>query len=116
MVYLRLFFQNLFGSVKKIASFLQKPVDVQTLNKIVKRTTFDQMKNNNSVNRVDIPLSSFIDQTEVKFMRKGIIGDWKNFFSQEESDRFDRLFKEKVQSNGLQMAFTKEEAEKMYSC
>lgn len=84
------------------------------LNKIVNKCTFDQMKLNNNVNRVNIPLKSFIDQTEIKFMRKGIIGDWKNFFSQEESERFDKLYEEKALSKGLKMAFTDQEAKKMY--
>lgn len=72
------------------------------------------MKNNKNVNRANIPLSSFIDQSEVKFMRKGIIGDWKNFFSQEESERMDKLFAEKATSRGLRMAFSAEEAKAMY--
>ena len=72
------------------------------------------MKNNKNVNRANIPLSAFIDQSEVKFMRKGIIGDWKNFFSQEESERMDKLFAEKALSKGLRMAFSSEEAKAMY--
>lgn len=106
--------QNLLGSVQQLAQFLQKPIGEQMLNKIVHNCSFDQMKNNKNVNRANIPLSAFIDQSEVKFMRKGIIGDWKNFFSQEESERMDKLFAEKALSKGLRMAFSSEEAKEMY--
>lgn len=107
---------NLSESIKKMSLFLKKPLDKQILNKIVDHCTFDQMKNNNSVNRMNIPLNEFIVQTEgePKFMRKGIIGDWKNYFSKKESDHFDKLFREKALSKGLKMAFTNEEAIQMY--
>ena len=40
-----------------------------------------------------------------KHFRKGDIGDWKNYFSAEQSQQMDNLFLEKMKDSGLQFDF-----------
>ena len=39
---------------------------------------------------------------ETKFMRKGIVGDWKNIFTPEQSRQIVTLYKEKILTVGLE--------------
>jgi len=54
----------------------------------------------------------FYDNTEkirvknAKFFRKGKVGDWKNFFTEEQNRRFDEAYKTKMAGSGLDFDFT----------
>ena len=37
-----------------------------------------------------------------KFLRKGAVGDWKNFFTREQSERFDKELLDKLDGTGLE--------------
>ena len=39
------------------------------------------------------------------FVRKGVVGDWKNLFSDEQNQRFEKIFKEKMEGTGLEFEF-----------
>ena len=38
-------------------------------------------------------------------MRKGCVGNWKNYFSQEQSDYMDQMFKAYFEGSGLSVDF-----------
>ena len=40
-----------------------------------------------------------------QFLRKGQVGDWRNFFTEEQSDRLDALCAEKMAGSGLVFEF-----------
>ena len=35
-------------------------------------------------------------------MRKGVVGDWKNHFTEEQAKRYDQLVAEKLKGTGLE--------------
>jgi hypothetical protein len=39
-------------------------------------------------------------------MRKGVVGDWSNYFSDEESAQFDTLYAKKMEGTGLVFDFS----------
>lgn len=39
------------------------------------------------------------------FIRKGEVGDWKNYFTEEQNKRLDSLYAEKMAGSGLEFEF-----------
>ncbi|XP_028332319.1 sulfotransferase family 2, cytosolic sulfotransferase 2 isoform X2 [Gouania willdenowi] len=94
--------KDLQGSVSRMAEFLNKPLDVEVMEKIAERCSFKNMKQNDMSNYSLVP-SEFMDQTKSAFLRKGIAGDWKNLLTAEETEHFDAVYKEKMK--GLEYNF-----------
>ncbi|KAG8178475.1 hypothetical protein JTE90_024635 [Oedothorax gibbosus] len=100
---------DLPGQVSRMASFLGRPLNEEAIAAISSHCTFEQMKSNNMVNREVLPISDLFDMTQSKFMRKGIIGDWKNYFTDEQNIDFSKLYNEKMRDSGLELIFDPEE-------
>ena len=83
--------------VRKVAKFCDKDLDNDTAEKIVDLCTIDKMRNEMK-RAVEQEKTSFDAH---KFFRKGIVGDWKNYFTDEESGYIDQLCKEHLDPLGL---------------
>ncbi|XP_055072256.2 sulfotransferase family 5A, member 1 [Misgurnus anguillicaudatus] len=92
--------QDLRGSVEKVSHFLQCPLTEEELTNVQKHCSFSSMKENPMVNYTLIP-QEIIDHSRGKFMRKGKIGDWKNNFTEEQSDRFDAVYSSQMGDSSL---------------
>ncbi|XP_026208042.1 sulfotransferase family 2, cytosolic sulfotransferase 2 [Anabas testudineus] len=86
---------DLKDSVARIAQFLEKPLDAEVIEKIADRCVFKNMKKNNMSNYSAVP-REFMDQTKSEFLRKGIVGDWKNLLTEAEAEHFDAVYKDKM--------------------
>ncbi|XP_078508498.1 sulfotransferase 1 family member D1-like [Lissotriton helveticus] len=79
----------------KVAKFLGKDQSAEVLEKIVHHTSFKQMKVNSKVNYDGVhPL--IVDNNIAPFMRKGIVGDWKNNFTVAQNEKFDEEFERQM--------------------
>lgn len=111
--------QDLKDSVTRIAHFLEKPLEAEVMEKIADRCLFKNMKKNKMSNYSLVP-QEFMDQTKSEFLRKGafdslfgcrvlhhviwflfscpsgIVGDWKNQLTAEQSENFDAVYKDKM--------------------
>ncbi|KAL7372431.1 hypothetical protein ABVT39_016315 [Epinephelus coioides] len=86
---------DLKDSVARIAQFLQKSLDTEVIEKIADRCFFKNMKKNNMSNYKTVPREQ-MDQTKFDFLRKGIVGDWKNQLTVAEAEYFDAVYKDKM--------------------
>ncbi|KAL9979666.1 hypothetical protein ACROYT_G017366 [Oculina patagonica] len=84
------------GDVEKIAKFIGKDISPETRDLIVRQTSFGAMKSSNHTNY------SWIEGMKGDgHIRKGKVGEWKNYFTEEQNQLFDEVFKEKMEGTGI---------------
>ncbi|XP_062996449.1 sulfotransferase 2B1-like isoform X2 [Elgaria multicarinata webbii] len=94
--------QDLRGSVEKICHFLGKELNSQQIDSVVENASFQKMKDNPKSNYTTVSDEHF-DHKKGKLLRKGIVGDWKNHLTVAQSERFDRVYQEKMR--GVNVTF-----------
>ncbi len=72
--------EDIRGVIKKVATFLNKELSDEVIDKIGAHTSFEQMKANPMVNKSELMEN---------FIRKGIIGDWVNYLSEDQRSFVD---------------------------
>ncbi|XP_075432009.1 sulfotransferase 1B1-like [Ascaphus truei] len=92
--------EDLRREILKVVGFLEKHLDNDVLEKIVRHASFDVMKDNPMTNYSLIP-SILLDQSISPFMRKGVSGDWKNYFTVEQNNKFDEDYRKKMSGTTL---------------
>ncbi|XP_036921252.1 sulfotransferase 1A3 isoform X2 [Sturnira hondurensis] len=96
---LYLFYEDMLENpkreIQKILEFVGRSLSEETVDLIVKHTSFKEMKKNPMTNYSTLP-TSFMDHSISPFMRKGIMGDWKTMFTVAQNERFDADYAEKM--------------------
>ena len=84
-----------------IANFLNKPLSEDLISRIAEQCTFGGMKKNAARYASPWPTKD----GESSMLRKGVVGDWKNYFTQELNERFENEVLAKLKGSGLQFDF-----------
>ncbi|XP_036302589.1 sulfotransferase 1C4-like [Pipistrellus kuhlii] len=84
--------------IRKVMKFLGKDLKEEVLDKIVYNTSFDVMKRN--------PMTNYINDVQMNhrlspFMRKGVIGDWKNHFTEAQNKQFNEIYEKNMADTSL---------------
>uniref|UniRef100_A0A8C3FI64 Sulfotransferase n=1 Tax=Chrysemys picta bellii TaxID=8478 RepID=A0A8C3FI64_CHRPI len=88
--------QDLRGSVRRICHFLGKELSEEQVAAVVENASFQSMKGNKMSNYSQLS-DEFMDHQNGEFLRKGICGDWRNHLSEAQSQRFDTVYRERMQ-------------------
>ncbi|XP_072033690.1 sulfotransferase 1C4-like [Amphiura filiformis] len=88
------------AAVKQICEFLGYHYSDEIIDRITRHTTFGSMKKNPMTNP-----DSLMEKKDVSFMRKGVVGDWKNYFSDAQNKAIEALCEEKFKGTGLTFEF-----------
>nr|KAF6449046.1 sulfotransferase family 1C member 2 [Rousettus aegyptiacus] len=86
--------------IQKVMQFMGRNLNETILDKIVQETSFEKMKENPMTNRSAVP-TSILDQSISPFMRKGTVGDWKNHFTVAQNERFDKIYRKKMEGTSI---------------
>lgn len=95
--------KDLTGTIIKCAKFLnvEDKISDKDVTQLCDHLNFDQMQKNPAVN-IDSYLHLHSDREKNnQFIRKGQIGDWKNYMSAELSERFDEWTRKNTEGTGL---------------
>ncbi|XP_053460732.1 sulfotransferase 2A1-like isoform X1 [Nycticebus coucang] len=82
------------GTVEKISQFLGKKVEPEELDLIIKNNSFEVMRKNKMSNLSMLNSQYLVHKNPL--LRKGITGDWKNYFTVAQAEAFDKVFQEKM--------------------
>ena len=82
-----------------IANFLDKPLSDDLISRIAEQCTFSGMKQNEA--SYSLPAKD----GEHSLLRKGAVGDWKNYFTPELNERFENEVLAKLKGSGLEFEF-----------
>lgn len=93
------------AAVRRIANFLDKQLTDDQVKSVCEFLSFENMKNNPGVNLshiLDAYLGKdYLNKTGKSFIRKGQVGDWKNYMTPELSKKFDDWIEENTKGTGL---------------
>ena len=96
--------KDLPSAVAAIAKFIDQDISKELVEEIAHRTTFENMKKDSSAN-YEWRNSKVLKPTRTDFMRKGIVGDWKNYFTPEQVARLDAVYDSKLRKTGIELEF-----------
>ncbi|XP_072853652.2 amine sulfotransferase [Pogona vitticeps] len=88
--------KDLRSSVLKICSFLGKKLTEEEVDEVVDKATFDKMRNDRRANYEHLE-SDLVDHTKGHFLRKGVVGDWKNMMTVAQNERFNHVFQKRME-------------------
>ena len=93
--------ENLKGAVETVAQFMGYNLTPTVVELICEQSSYSSMKENPAVNYS----WTKANEGSQPFIRKGVVGDWRNHFSEEQSARLDAEYTTRLAGTGLEFRF-----------
>ena len=93
--------KDLPGAVNAIVQFMGYDFDQSVIENIAEQSTFENMKSNPLTNPQHFEPLKHLEKGNGEFLRKGIVGDWKNHFSEEQLARFNAEYAKRMSGTDL---------------
>ena len=102
--------QNLRDAVVQVVDFLGYRFDSDSIESIVKHSSFEYMRDNPATNFSKGSLFARKDGC-VPFIRKGVVGDWKSMFTPSQTQRLDEKYERRMKTTDLNFDFMLNESQ-----
>lgn len=99
--------QDLPAALRRMSDFLKRNLSEEVIQKIAKHCSFTAMKDNQMSNFQLVP-KKLMDSDISPFLRKGVVGDWKNHFTPEQLQRFTSVLQEELRDESFTLPWSLE--------
>uniref|UniRef100_A0AAQ4P943 Sulfotransferase n=1 Tax=Gasterosteus aculeatus aculeatus TaxID=481459 RepID=A0AAQ4P943_GASAC len=97
--------QDLPAALRRISDFLGRNLSEEAIQKIAEHCSFATMKRNSMSNFSLVP-KVYMNSDTSPFLRKGIVGDWKNHFSPEQLARFSSVIRKELEGENFSLPWS----------
>ncbi|XP_034553802.1 sulfotransferase family 2, cytosolic sulfotransferase 3 [Notolabrus celidotus] len=97
--------QDLPAALRRMSDFLGRDLSEETIQKITEHCSFKTMKDNVMSNFSLVP-KVYLDNDKSPFLRKGVIGDWKNHFSSEQLAKFTSVIDKDLEKESFTLPWS----------
>ena len=99
--------KDLHQAIETIASFIGYKLEPQVVNSIAEQSTFQSMQKTFAPHFKEAATDSgwLKKESDWSFYRKGQVGDWKNYFTEDQNRRFDEEYAKRMSGSGLDFEF-----------
>lgn len=94
--------KNLAQVVTQVAQFLRLEINDAILTRVVEQGEFAAMRQNPKADMHEVPRH---DKQALPHLRKGLVGDWRNYFTAEQNALYDELYQTHLAALGLTFDF-----------
>ncbi|KAL0894133.1 hypothetical protein ABMA27_014170 [Loxostege sticticalis] len=94
--------KDLPEAVRRVAKFLNKPVNDEQLERLCNHLNFHNFKNNKSVNNEPMREFGFLAENE-SFIRKGKAGGWRDYFDEKMAAQAQRWIDDNLRGTDLRL-------------
>lgn len=92
-------------TIRKISEFLGRRLQPEEEDVILEHCSFSFMSQSNMVN-YSLLSKEIMDHSKGKFLRKGVVGDWREHFTPELDKKFNAVYQSKMGDSGLCLPWT----------
>ncbi|XP_063134021.1 sulfotransferase family 5A, member 1 isoform X3 [Rattus norvegicus] len=93
------------STIRKLSEFLGRTLGPKEEEIILEHSSFSFMSQSNMVN-YSLLSKEIIDQSQGKFLRKGVVGNWREYFTPELNEKFNAVYQSKMGDSGLSLPWT----------
>ncbi|XP_055477425.1 sulfotransferase 2B1-like [Psammomys obesus] len=92
-------------TIRKLSDFLGRPLGRREEDLTLEHCSFSFMRQSSMVNYSLLP-KEIIDQSQGEFLRKGVVGNWREHFTPELAEKFNAVYRSEMGDSGLCLPWT----------